>query len=378
MNKCVMIVGLGDLGGWVLEFLVRCEGVRRIVTADIREEYGYSKTMTAAVGASQQGFDKRLEFHKLDVNDVDRTAELLHKVQPDVLYSATTLQSWWVPYLLPDNLASKAKQAGVGPFTAGHMPLIHKLMLAVKKSGTKPRVLNNSFPDVINVVLSRNGLGPEIGSGNSDMIMEDIRRKVSYEFNIPPGEVAVYLYTAHAMCMQATTKDIPFSLKIYVAGEDVTDRYDAKELVSGFASLYAPMKMTSWLIHPRVAASAVKNMMAMINGTNELTHVPGPNGLPGGYSVRVGAKGTDIVLPKGLTLEQAIKTNMDALKFDGIEDIKKDGTIVFTDLTRQLTKEWLGADVGKNLKLEDAAEMALELKTLTKKVADKYNVRLEL
>jgi hypothetical protein len=119
-------------------------------------------------------------------------------------------------------------------------------------------------------------------------------------------------------------------------------------------------------------------MMAMINGTNELTHVPGPNGLPGGYSVRVGAKGTDIVLPKGLTLEQAIKTNMDALKFDGIEDIKKDGTIVFTDLTRQLTKEWLGADVGKNLKLEDAAEMALELKTLTKKVADKYNVRLEL
>jgi hypothetical protein len=373
-----MIVGLGDLGGWVLELLARCEGVERIATADIREDYGQAKTMTAAVGASQQGFNKRLEFHKLDVNDEDRTAELLNLVKPDVLYSATTMQSWWVPYLLPENLAAKAKRAGVGPLTAGHIPLIHKLMLAVKKSGIKTRVLNNSFPDVINAVLTRNGLGPEIGSGNSDMIMEDIRRKVSYDFNVPPQEIAVFLYTAHAMCMQATKEDIPFFLKICVAGEDVTSRYDAKELVSGFASLYAPMKMTSWLTHPRVAASAVKNIMAMINGTNELTHVPGPNGLPGGYSVRVGVKGTEVVLPSGLTLEQAVNINIGALKYDGIEEIKKDGTIVFTDLTRQLTKEWLGADVGRELRLDNAREMALELTSLTKKVAQKHNVSLQL
>ena len=34
MGKTVMIVGLGDLGGWVLEFLARCEGVGTIITAD--------------------------------------------------------------------------------------------------------------------------------------------------------------------------------------------------------------------------------------------------------------------------------------------------------------------------------------------------------
>lgn len=34
MGNPVMIVGLGDLGGWVLEFLARCEGVSTIITAE--------------------------------------------------------------------------------------------------------------------------------------------------------------------------------------------------------------------------------------------------------------------------------------------------------------------------------------------------------
>ncbi|MFC1912018.1 hypothetical protein ACFLXG_02530 [Chloroflexota bacterium] len=378
MSKCVMIVGLGDLGGWVLELLARCDGVQKIVTTDIREEWGYAKTSTAAVGVSQQGYNKRLEFHKLDITDVDRSVELLDKVRPDMIYSATTLQSWWVPYLLPPDLALKAKKAGVGPLVAGHMPLIHKLMLAIKQSGIKTKVLNNSFPDVINPVLWRNGLGPDIGSGNSDLIMEDIRQKVSYDLNVPPQEVAVYLYTAHATCMQAHMRDIPFLLKIYVAGQEVTSNYDLKELVRGFAGAYMPAKMTTWLAHPRVAASAVKNIMAMLNNTNELSHMPGPKGLPGGYSVRVNADGAEVVLPEGITMEEATKVNLEVLKYDGIEEIKDDGTIVFTEECRQLVKEYLGTDIGQDLKLEDAVERASEVKELTNKVAAKYNVKLEL
>ncbi len=378
MDRCVMIVGLGDLGGWVLEFLARCQGVHRIVTADIREEWGEAKTNTAAVGASQQGFNKRLEFHKLDVYDIDRTAELLNDVQPDVLYSGTTLQSWWVPLLFPKDIAQKANSAGIGVLTAGHLTLIHKLMQAVKKSGIKTRVLNNSYPDVVNPVLWRNGLGPDIGSGNSDLVMEDIRQRISYELNVPPQEVAVYLYSAHSICMKGATEDIPFLMKIYVAGTDVTSNYDAKELVGRVSAAYMPAKMTTWLDHPRVASSAVKNIMAIMNDTNELTSLPGPNGLPGGYSVRLSAKGAEVVLPDGLTLEEAIQVNWDSLKFDGIETIKDDGTVIFTEESRQLTKEWLEADLGPELRLEDADEKAKELVSLTKKLAAKYKVELEL
>ena len=378
MGKCVMIVGLGDLGGWVLEFLARCQGVHRIVTTDIREDWGRSKTRTAAVGASQQGYNKRLEFHKLDLYDIDRTAELLNSVQPDVVYSAAALQSWWVPLLLPHDIADKSELAGIGPLTPGHLALTHKLMLAVKKSGIKTRVLNNCYPDVVNPILWRNGLGPDIGSGNSDLVMEDIRQKVSYDLNVPPQEVAVYLFTAHPIDTVAKWKEIPFLLKIYVGGKDITNNYNTKELVRSFATMYAPPKMTTWIAHPRVASSAVKNIMAMINDTNELTSLPGPNGLPGGYSVRVSAKGAEVALPEGVTLEQVIKVNMDALRFDGIEDIKDDGTVVFTEECRQLVKEWMGGDIGQPLQLKDVDERAKEVVTLTHKLGEKYGIKLEL
>jgi len=372
-----MIVGIGDLGGWVLEFLARCQGVNRIVTGDIREEYARAKTITAAVGASQQGFNKRLEFHKVDVHDIDRTAELLASVQPDVVYSATTLMSWYVPYLFPQELAMKAKFGGVGPLVSGHLVLIYKLMQAVKKSGIKTKVLNHSFPDVVNPVLWRNGLGPDIGAGNSDLVAEDIRQKISYWHNVPPQEVAVYLYTAHPVTQQSVIREyIPHYLKIYVGGVDVTGNYDERELIRGYASKYAPADLTSWLGHPRVAASAVKNIMAMIDDTNELTNAPGPNGLPGGYAVRLSTKGPEVVFPEGYTMEKAMQINKEALKLDGIEEIKDDGTVVFTEESRRLHKERLGGDIGEDLRLEDVEERAKEAVSLTKKLAEKYNIKL--
>jgi len=167
-------------------------------------------------------------------------------------------------------------------------------------------------------------------------------------------------------------------MKIYVAGRDITNKYDTKKLSQGIAAMYQPIKMTTWIGHPRVASSAVKHIMAMINDTNELTSLPGPNGLPGGYSVRLGAKGAEVVLPEGFTMKQVIQVNLDALKFDGVEEIKDDGTVIFTEECRQLTKEWMGADIAQPLRLADVDERAKEMIALTKKLASKYNVKLEL
>ena len=66
------------------------------------------------------------------------------------------------------------------------------------------------------------------------------------------------------------------------------------------------------------------------------------------------------------------------ITYDGIEEIKEDGMIVFTEECRQLVKEYLGTAIGQDLKLEDAGERAKEVKELTDKVAAKYNVKLEL
>ena len=64
----IMLIGLGDLGGHVLEMLVRVPGWRRIITADVNEEWGYRKTNLAAFGAAQLGYYPALEFTGIDGN----------------------------------------------------------------------------------------------------------------------------------------------------------------------------------------------------------------------------------------------------------------------------------------------------------------------
>ena len=371
MGKTVVIFGLGDLGQWVLEFLARCHGVNRIIAADRREEWGIRKVECAAIGASMQGYFKRLEFHKGDVYNVDETAEFLEKVQPDVVYNSTTLQSWTVAQLLPEEPRKKYELMGGGPMTPTQLLLIYKIMQAVKQSGIKTLVLNNSFPDVTNPILWKMGLGPNVGAGNSDHIVERIRWQISQSENVPPQEIVVYLVTAHQICMLPASAGVPFYLKILVSGNDITRRYDARALVSDFASTSVPGSQISWLRHPHIAACAVKNIMAMINDTRELSHAPGPTGLPGGYPVRLGENGAEVVLPEELTLEEAIKINNDALKFDGIEEIKEDGTLVCTKEACQIAKELFGYDA-KETRPSEIDDRAKEILSLYRKLAEKH------
>ena len=78
-RSTIMMIGIGDLGGHVLEMLVRAPGPRRIITADINEDWGYHKTNIAAFGAAQMGCYPELEFVKVDLYNLDRTAEIISK-----------------------------------------------------------------------------------------------------------------------------------------------------------------------------------------------------------------------------------------------------------------------------------------------------------
>ena len=374
MGKSVMIVGLGDLGGWVLEFLARSEGVSTIITADIREDYGIRKTNCAAVGAGQMGYYKRFEFHKLDVNDIDATTELLRRTKPDVVYTTLTLQSAWVIMFLPEDVHRELHAAGDGPWIPMHLTLIHKLMQAVKRSGITSHVVNSALPDYVNTILWRNGLGPTVGQGNHDNILGEIRKRVSDAEGVPIGEVTVFYIASHALNVQGSRTGAPFFLKIMVRDRDITSKFDAHSLISD-RIISAPARLVSWLAEPAVASSSVRNIMAIINDTHQFAHSPGPNGLLGGYPIRLSARGVEVVLPEELTLGEAIRLNTEGARWDGIEEIKDDGTVVLTDESCRIMREMLGYDC-KEFGLKDCEGRAKELGSLYKKFAEKHNAPL--
>lgn len=142
--------------------------------------------------------------------------------------------------------------------------------------------------------------------------------------------------------------NIPYYLKIFAENKDVTGEFNLSHLLLEGHNLVA-----RWRGDSQCASSGVKNVLAILNNTYELTHSPGPHGLPDGYPIRLGSQGAEVVLPEGLSMEQAIRINQEGQKNDGIEKIEDDGTVVCTENAVNLMKEVFGYDC-RRIKVEES------------------------
>jgi len=365
------VIGLGSLGGYVLEFLARSHGPTEIVTADADERRGLEKTNNVILGAANMGFYPHMRFLKIDLNDIDATNTFLESEQPDIVYNATTLQSWWViGAQLPEEVYHRLLEAGMGPWIPMHLTLTYKLMQAVRKSGIKTHVVNSSFPDAVNCILSKISLAPTVGIGNFDLLVPRIKKVVSDRLGVPMRNLSVFMVAHHYHDVRVeefgTTGGAPYFLRILVGDRDVTKEVDAEKIL--LTPISTPPLNAS---DTQVASSAVKNILAILNDTGELTHAPGPQGLPGGYPVRLSAKGAEVVVPEGLTLQEAIRINQEAQKYDGIERIEDDGTVVLTEKSHRIMREILQYD-RQRFGIEESEARAKELRELYSAFAAKH------
>ena len=166
----IMIVGCGELGGILLEYLCRVPGIGDIVVMDVNADWGQRKVNSAVLGASYMGLYPQITFQKTDLMDIERTAEQIKAVNPCIIYNGTTLQSWWVVNEIPAELNARIYKpmVGLGAWVPMHLGLSTKLMKAVNMSAIDTHVVNTSFPDVTNVSLSKIGLAPTVGIGKWD------------------------------------------------------------------------------------------------------------------------------------------------------------------------------------------------------------------
>lgn len=376
----IMLIGIGELGGIVLEYMCRIPGICEIVTADSNADWGFRKTNSAVEGASYMGLYPNIKFHHIDLLNIEKMAELFKKINPTIICNGTTLQSWWVVNELPPEVNTRIykDKCAIGPWTAMHLALTAKLMKAVKISGIDTYVVNTSYPDVTNPSLARIGLAPTVGIGNMDLAVPYIQKATSELLNVPIKNVGVELiahhYHAYYWCRYGTGSEVPFYLRVYVGKEDVTDQLgEMKQFISELPKRgMRPAGRHGQFV---VAGSCLKNIMAIFNDTGEITHAPGPQGLEGGYPVRLSRKGAEVVLPKGLTLRQAREFNLEAQQHDGIQEIKANGDVVVTDEAYNTFKEMLNIDC-RVITIEDSYEQAMELRKKFHEFARKHGVKI--
>ena len=108
------------------------------------------------------------------------------------------------------------------------------------------------------------------------------------------------------------------------------------------------------------ASSGLVALHAVTGETERSIHLPGIGTLVGGYPVHASTSGITIDLPDEWSLEQAIAVNEASLKWDGIDEVTQDGTIVFTIETQQALRKLLGKTI-ETLSTDTAQDQANDL-----------------
>lgn len=329
----VLLSGLGDLGGWALEFLARTPEVDRIVTIKRSSWSGPSRVGLARLGAMFQGYAKRFEHHTLDLADEDAVARFLAAVRPDAILHSATVQSprRFMNADIDEGLRAEIRAATFSLWLPWHLMPAAQLVRAVEKAGIKTRIVNVAFPDVVNPAIhARFGHGPVAGAGNVEVSAAAVAGYAMERYGVSAEDVNVRLVGSHAL-MAYGASVVPNHFQLLVQGKDMTAAHDLGAILSSWPERIVWSRTDCFSLF---AASAVKNVMALLGTGQVRTHISGPAGLPGGYPVKVTGGRIELDLPDRVSIKEAIATNEAAARFDAVDRIETDGTVIYTGEAR--------------------------------------------
>ena len=349
----LLLIGLGQLTGAVLDAVARDGRFAQIVLASRHAEQGRAKVQAARIGAALEGEFPRIEFVPFDFNSAT-APETLKRIAPDVAFAAPSLLSR--RHIRAADPKLRAMPNGV--WLACHLAPMLKLRDAWEKSGLSAPWVAASEPDLVNAILHLTGIGPTAGSGGVALCVPRIRFLAAQAAKAPVQEILVRLVAGSSLadCMagQGSAKDWPpFLLKVTWHGQEITlavrDKLKAKAPPLGDGD------------HSRIAASATLDLLAALGDDRPHDlHVPAPNGLVGGYPVKINRRGAEVDLPAAWELDQALGINATALAHDGIAALDKDGSVTYTERGVAAFQALLGERI-ERLRPQNAQSLAEKL-----------------
>jgi len=354
----LLLISLGQLTGAVLESMARSGRFEEIVVASRSPERARMKANNARVGAAIEGRFPRIEAAGFDLNDEDAGSRLA-QIRPDVIFAAPSLMPWWAIDRLSEPKRALARAVPFGGFIAFHLAPMLRLRDAWVASRLRAPLINGSYPDVVNAVLHATGPAPTSGVGNVVEAVPKIRFAAAEALGVGAEHVSVKLVAQHAFeyflySAERHERLPPYLVKVVVDGRDVSESVRAR--------IAEPFPIPYDLDFNLFTASACAILLPALLSDHEVaTHVPGPEGLIGGYPVLASRNGVRLDLPREWSRERAVATNRASLPWDGIAELEGDGGVRFAGETASALRRLLGRTV-ERLKAADAPSFAAELR----------------
>jgi hypothetical protein len=360
----IMIIGLGSVGEYLLDYLVSQADPRMeiIVVGRNRDkmESDVNIVRTAATIRRQMRCSIHIEAG-CDLNNVDSIAEVLRKWQPDFIVNSSRVYSG-----LKYGSISWSHLRAYGIWTPLSVKFAANIMEAYAMAGCKAIAINTSYSDAVIPWLKASGRAWfDFGSGNLNHLIPRMKFYVAEKFGIDNlNDIDITLAVSHF-------HDVVISKEGHAEGQDILIdvKYQGKPLNVDINELLAACKIAMPVDQKRNMMNASSNfdiinsILEAIRGHKMVKiHTPGVNGEIGGYPFIIDGrdKAEGHIDESVLTLDAMRRANRKSIYLDGIENVDDRG-LTYTDELLAKVKNEFDVDLPKTFTLDQSHLVADQL-----------------
>lgn len=358
----VMIIGLGSVGNYLLEYLLSTADEKlEIIVAGRNADKLQCDVNIARVAAliRRQNRSNVIVDGTCDLENVDSIASVIAKYQPDFIVNTSRVYSG-----LKYGTISWKNVRAYGIWTPLSIKYIRNIMLAYEKADGKGVVINTSYSDgTIPWLKSAGKAYPDFGSGNLNHLRPRLMFAIAQDKGISDfWNISIDIATAHfhdvVISKEGQNEGVVQLISASYKGEklDIDQDDILKKCVISMPTDSKRNMMN--------ASSNFDIISCILKAIRENTvtkfYSPGVFGNIGGFPVVVDGTGADPVCKiddSVFALDEMIKKNRESLGLDGVEDIK-DGCLIYTDALIAKAEKAFGVTLPKTVHFDEIDKTA--------------------
>ena len=361
-NITVMIIGLGSVGTYLLDYLVsRNDEALKVVVVGRNYAKMEQNVNIVRVAALIRGQNKTvIEIQDgVDLTDIASIKAAIEKHKPDFIVNSSRAY----PGLKYGSISWKNVRA-YGIWTPLSIRFTKNIMEACDEADSDAVVINTSYSDAVIPWLKSAGKAyPDFGSGNLNHLVPRIKFAVAEILGVKDfWNVDVNFAAGHfhdvVISKEGQSEGVKLPLKVF---------YQGKEQDLDQAEIFSRCKISMPVDAQRNMMNASSNyriidavITAVLTKENQQIFTPGVFGNIGGYPVIIGYRDNKLdawIDESEFSFEEMNKADRASMDLDGIEDIT-DGTLIYTDYLIEKAKKAFGVELPKKVAFDDIDKTA--------------------
>lgn len=369
----IMIVGLGSVGNYLLDYLMSTadEGIEIFVVGrDYLKLESDANIVRVASLIRNQNKTKITVVDKVDLNDVSSIAKAIKEYTPDIIVNSSRAYSG-----LKYGSISWNNVRAYGIWSPLSIKYIKNIMKAYEDAGSDAIVINTSYSDAVIPWLKTAGKAyPDFGSGNINHLIYRFKLAISEMLNIEDyWNIDITFAVSHfhdvVISKEGHTENTEMLIDLAYNGKKLD--IDINDVIS-HCGIPMPVDAKRNMMNASSNFEIIEAILSAVRGgKKEKLHCPGVFGEIGGYPVIIDGTCDEVkayIDESIFSLDEMRKKNRESIYFDGIENVDS-GVLTYTDELLDKAKNAFGVELVKNVPFENI-DMVAEF--IIREIIEKY------